>query len=163
MTGPSVTDAAGLSDAVGRRPDPDPVSDPAGWREEYELRRYVSDRQGEAVSANSCDYRATGQPELDRIEDRARRLRAAYLGWLPGADPDVLRGCAALWDVRGFRRHSAHELAEISVGADHSRHSPGGRTLLGPACHALYDDCFRLREAMRPTRAGQAFDSGERP
>jgi hypothetical protein len=134
----------------------------AEWREEYSLREYVGKRQNGAVSANSCDYRGTGRSELDAIEDRARRLRAAYLEWRASADPEVVAGCAEMWRIR-HGSYGAHELAEVTVGADYSRHSPGGRTLLAPAYLRFYDDCEGLKAAMRPSRAADAFPSGERP
>lgn len=73
----------------------------------FELRKLISQAQSDAAQANSCDYKATYQAELDGIRDRILTQWEAGLELIASCSEQELERCKALWklehDKHGYR------------------------------------------------------------
>lgn len=106
----------------------------------YELEQYIAKKLEEAADANNCDFKATYQPELDRIHERCVALYTRGKELIATIPEEDLGRCRRLYDDRR-RVGSPFSDQLCATFVD-------GREVVVPAYVSMIEEVRKLKELL---------------
>lgn len=116
----------------------------------FDLKSYIGDEQSSCIQANSCDYKGTGQYELDRIKADAERgfqFTCKLLDSMSSAEQAKLRKYAKYRLNTEYFRFTSFLLRNNDPEIKNGLGEQADRIwYVGPSWLSVYDDFVKARE-----------------